>query len=229
MADVIETLVGALPKHNVTGLRISLTHRSAVIVVQGIGVRPIRVDAHAANIVVHPIHKARTIEATIAIQVFAAPHIGQADILFGIYQNICKRRTRVVPCATEHAFGIGSRQLLRRKKLLGRSVNMSGSIRRRSRGISARNDLSFFGRRRALRVGLGIRCVGLVLVVNHNSPRALLLPRLELNGTLRRNRFGSIRKRAHSGHLKSQKHRHNNAARLISKQLRVHKQLQSIC
>ena len=85
MANVADALIRALPEDDIAGPSVGFTHRGAIVVIQRRSISVIRINIQATYIVVNPVHKARAIKTAIAIQIFAAPNIRQADVLLGIH------------------------------------------------------------------------------------------------------------------------------------------------
>ena len=136
MADVIQVAIRAFPKHDVARTCVLFTNPSAVVVVQACRTRIVGVDVHAANMVIHPVHEARAVEATVTIQVLATPYIRKANVLIGVYEYISKRRRGIISRTAHHQLRIRLVKLFFACEILNRGFNMSFGIRRRLRGIS---------------------------------------------------------------------------------------------
>ena len=139
VANVTQASIRAFPKHDVARTCVLFTNRSAVVVVQARRTRIVGVDVHAANMVIYPVHKARAVEATVTIQVLATPYIRKADVLIGVYEYISKRRRGIISRTAHHQLRIRLVKLFFACEILNRGFDMSLGIRRRLRGIGARN------------------------------------------------------------------------------------------
>ena len=136
MANVIDVGICAFPKDYIARLSIGFAYGGAILV-EACGVRVVRIYAHARNMVVHPIHKSRAVEAAVAIPILASPNVFGANILFSVYNNIGECRIGVVPSASLHKFRVGGGELIFGKDIFSGNVQMCAGIGWGYRGISS--------------------------------------------------------------------------------------------